>query len=532
MNPPASPNSVGVVLVADDVATNRELLREMLEPLGYEILMAPDGETAQKVAIRSHPDLIILDVLMPGLDGFETCRRLKALEATRGIPVVFITARDDMAALTEAFRAGGVDFISRPVQSEEVVARVRTHLEHRRLTRELEERNEELRLMNERLAREARRREVAEASLEQVGERLSLITRQEARRWGIEALVGRAPAMVRLVAEVRTLQGLPSTPVLITGESGTGKELVARAIHFGSARGNAPFVAVNCAAVPAELAESLFFGHRKGAFSGALRDAAGYLGNAHGGTLFLDEIGDMTPTLQAKLLRVLEGGTVLPVGADRERTVDVRVLAATHCDLQTAVAAGRFRADLFFRLAHAVLDVAPLRKRREDIPLLAAHFLEELTTEMGKPAPRMGATALASLEQYDFPGNVRELRNLIERALIESGGTEIRPEHLHFTFRSAEHRGHGPTTADGDGWDPIGDAARDIVAPTGNSVAHRADDERILAYVRVHGAINNAACRDLLGVGMHRAWYLLRCLHLRGLLHQECTGRWARYRLP
>lgn len=526
MSPPVPLPSQGAVLVVDDVSANRELLREMLEPLGYEILMAPDGETALKVAARSRPDLVVLDVLMPGLDGFETCRRLKCLEATASIPVVFITSRDDVSALAEGFRAGAVDFICRPVQAEEVTARVRTHLEHHRLTRMLVERNEELRRVNERLAREIRQREEVEASLEQVGEQLSLITRQEARRWGIEALVGRAPTMARLLAQVRTLQVLPSRPVLIVGESGTGKELVARAIHFGSARGRAPFVAVNCAAVPVELAESLFFGHRKGAFSGALRDAPGYLGNAHGGTLFLDEIGDMAPTLQAKLLRVLEGGAVLPVGADHERTVDVRIVAATHCDLRASVSAGTFRADLFFRLAHAVLEVPPLRERREDIPLLASHFLEELGSEMGRPAPRIQADALATLERHDFPGNVRELRNLVERALIESGGFEIRPEHLHFTFLPPADPNPAGVTRPAELRSPR------IAGTPGPAVPPAAAEQRILAFVSAHGVINNAICRDLLGVGMHRAWYLLRCLHRRGLLHQECSGRWARYRLP
>jgi DNA-binding NtrC family response regulator len=416
-----------------------------------------------------------------------------------------------------------VDFITRPAPAEEVVARVRTHVEHRRLTRDLVARNEDLRRLNESLQREVRRREEAEASLERVDEQLSLVSRQEARRWGIEALVGRAPAMARVVADVRKLQALPSTPVLITGESGTGKELVARAIHFGSARGRAAFVAVNCAAVPSDLAESLFFGHVKGAFSGALRDGPGYLGNAHGGTLFLDEIGDMPPALQAKLLRALEGGTVLAVGADRERAIDVRVVAATHCDLRQAIAAGVFRSDLFFRLAHAVLEVPPLRDRREDIALLASHFLEELASEMGMPPPRLGPGTAAALERYDFPGNVRELRNLIERALIESGGADLLPEHLQFVFLPLPHGGSRAG----------GESAGGLAAGSGVGGGHRqADEERILAYVRTHGGINNATCRELLGVGMHRAWYLLRRLHRAGMLLQEHSGRWAQYRLP
>ncbi len=518
----------GTVLVVDDVAANRELLRQMLEPHGYEILAAPDGTTALKVAQRGRPELILMDVIMPGSDGFETCRRLRQAEGTRDIPVIFITALDEPAAVVEGFRAGGVDFITRPFQPEATLARVQTHLEKSRLTRDLLARNEELRLANETLVRERQRRERVEESLERVDGQLSLVSRQEALRWGLEALVGRSPALGRLLAEVRKLQSLPATPVLITGESGTGKELIARAIHFGGARGRAPFLAVNCCAVPDDLAESLFFGHARGAFSGAARDEKGYFASADGGTLFLDEIGDMSLALQAKLLRVLEGGVILPVGADHERRVDVRIVAATNSDPQHGIAEGTFRSDLYFRLAHVVLEVPPVRERRDDIPLLAAHFLEVLGTEMGMHPPRLSPASLATLDRYDYPGNVRELKNLIERALIESGGADIQPEHLHFAFPPgpAAHpdvrRGiDALATPHGDSHD---------AAPVPDGTRHP-DEERIVDYVRTHGSINNTRCRDLLGVGMHRAWYLLRCLHRGGVLRQEGTGRWASYRL-
>jgi DNA-binding NtrC family response regulator len=217
---------------------------------------------------------------------------------------------------------------------------------------------------------------------------------------------------------------------LINGESGTGKELVARAIHSGSPRARGPFVPVNCVAVPQELAESMFFGHLKGAFTGATMDRKGYFELAHDGTLFLDEIGDMPPLLQAKLLRVLEDGRVTPLGSTREKLVNVRVVAATNADLESRVASGHFRQDLYFRLAQFTVQLPPLRARREDVPLLAAHFLELFATEMGMKSPRMTATALAVLRAHPYPGNVRELKNVIERALIESGGEPIRPEHL------------------------------------------------------------------------------------------------------
>jgi DNA-binding NtrC family response regulator len=520
MTPDPSTACSGTVLVVDDVPANRNLLREILEPRGYEVLLAADGPTGIKVAQRAHPDLVLLDVVMPGTDGFATCRELKGLEDVRTIPIIFLTSKDEPQALLEGFACGGVDYITRPFQADEVLARVRTHLENHRLTQAVMAQKEELEAANRQLREEIRRREHAEGSLQAADQKLSVITGQEARRWGLDALIGTSAALRRLVEDVRKLHDLPGTPVLIVGESGTGKELIARAIHYGSPRGQAPFLAVNCASVPQDLAESLFFGHLKGAFSGAVRDEKGYFRNADGGTLFLDEIGDMPSWLQAKLLRVLESGALMPLGAARELKVDVRVLAATNSNLQTEVEAGNFRQDLYFRLARFVLTVAPLRERREDIPLLAEHFLGELSAEMGMSLPRFSAAARERLETYDYPGNVRELRNLVERAVIESGGGEIQPHHLHFVF--------SPTRSAGDSRNSAGPERANLEdAPESGD-----DAERILAFVREKGSINNAQCRKLLGVGMHRAWYLLRRLHRAERLQQNSSGRWATYHLP
>jgi DNA-binding NtrC family response regulator len=509
----------GSVLVVDDIPANRNLLREILEPCGYEVLLAADGPSGIEVAQRAHPDVMLLDVVMPGLDGFATCRRLKQLEDTRAIPVVFLTAKDETRAVLEGFEAGGVDYITRPFQAEEILARVRTHLENSRLTRVLTAQKQELEDSNRRLREEMRRREQAEGSLKLADQRLSLLSAQEARRWSLESLVGSSEAARRIAEAVRKLQALPDTPVLIVGESGTGKELIARAIHHGSPRAKAPFLPVNCSAVPQELAESLFFGHCKGAFSGADRDEKGYFENAIGGTLFLDEIGDMPGWLQAKLLRVLESGAIMPLGAPGERQVDVRVLVATNSNLQAEISAGKFRQDLYFRLTHFVLTVPPLRDRREDIPQLAEHFLRQLATEMGMPPPRFSTATQEALLAYEYPGNVRELRNLVERALIECGGGEIQPVHLHFVFP------YDPP--------PIpGSSAPAAALPTTSPLSVQAEIQRILAYVQETGSINNAQCRELLGVGMHRAWYLLRRLHLSGALDQDGSGRWAQYHLP
>ncbi len=508
-------NSSGTVLVVDDIPANRNLLRETLEPQGYEVLLAPDGETALKVALRATPDVILLDVMMPGIDGLETCRPLKQSEQARSIPVIFITAMGETKAMVEGFQAGGVDYITKPFQADEVLIRVHTHLKNARLTRLVTEQNTELQAANEKLRKEIARRETAEASLETADEQLSLISQLEANRWGIDGLIGKSNTMAKILDDLRKLQAHPSTSVLIIGESGTGKELVARALHFGSSRAKGPFLPVNCSAVPAELSESLFFGHVKGAFSGAASDRKGYFQNAHGGSLFLDEIADMPLPLQAKMLRVLESGKILPLGADKEQSIDVRVVAATNADLQGEIAAGKFRQDLYFRLARFVAELPPLRERREDIPLLIEHFVGVLALEMSMIRPGVAECAMAELRAYDYPGNVRELKNLVERALIECGGGEIRKGHLHFAYA------------------PTVDATSEAGLEHGsNTPPSDTEEQRIIDYVRERTSINNTQCRELLGVGIHRAWYLLRKLQRSGVLLQDSSRRWASYRLP
>jgi DNA-binding NtrC family response regulator len=305
------------VLVVDDVLAKRNLLRQTLEPQGYELLLAPDGKSALRAAQRARPDLILLDVMMPGFDGFETCRRLKADAITRTIPVIFITAKDETPSLVEGFRAGGVDYITKPLQAEEVLARVDTHLQISRLTRALQQKNAELEA-------EIARREQAEDALATADEQLSLISSREAERWSVPGLLGQSRIFTQIFDDVRKAQQAGALTLLLTGESGSGKELIGRAIHFGGLRAKGPFIPVNCAAIPRELAESMFFGHLKGAFTGAIADQKGCFELAHGGTLFLDEVGEMPLPLQPKLLRVLEDGVVQPLGAARDRRVDVR----------------------------------------------------------------------------------------------------------------------------------------------------------------------------------------------------------------
>ena len=411
------------ILIIDDTPANLGVLRRALEAVGYDILVAPDGALGLDIAARAVPDLILLDVVMPGLDGFEACRRLKAEPSTAAIPVLFLSARGETEDIVEGFASGGVDYVVKPFQQDEVLARVQTHLEKARLTRDLIE-------SHRALEAEVAHRQAVAGERNHLAERLSMISQREAERWGIEGFVGRSPIVQRIFEEVNLLQQASATSVLVTGESGTGKELIARALHFGGPHAVGPFVPVNCSAVPAELAESLLFGHARGAFTGADAPRIGYFELADGGTLFLDEIGDMSPDLQPKLLRVLEDGRVLPVGGQEERKVEVRVVASTNADLPTKITAGGFRQDLYFRLAGFTVQVPPLRAHMEDLSLLAQHFLALFAREMSLDPPSLSDAALQALTAHDYPGNVRELKNIIERALIQSRGGDILPEHV------------------------------------------------------------------------------------------------------
>lgn len=426
------------ILLVDDNPTNLKVLWQALEEEAYEIMAATSGQQALDLAQSGAPDLILLDVMMPYMDGFETCRRLKANPQTAAIPVLFITARDETEALVEGFNAGGFDYIVKPFRSAEVLARTRTHLERTHLAKALAAKNGELQDKNAQLQEEIDHRRRLTSERDQLSARLDLADERESARWGVAGFVGKSAGMQQILDGIARLQHHDTLSVLITGESGTGKELIARGLHFSSPRKGGPFVPVNCSAVPGELSESLFFGHKKGAFTGADKDRSGYFELADGGTLFLDEIGDMPAALQAKLLRVLEDGEVMPVGAAKGKHVDVRVLAATNVDLQQGIADGRFRQDLYFRLARYTVESPPLRERREDIPTLAEHFLTLFAREMGYAAPQLSCEALMVLEDYAFPGNVRELKNIVERSLIESGGREIQPQHLHL-LASAEN---------------------------------------------------------------------------------------------
>ncbi|GAA0358069.1 sigma-54 dependent transcriptional regulator [Bowmanella denitrificans] len=506
-------SSIPLVLLVDDKPDNLDLLVNYLAECGLELKVATDGEQGLELAAEYVPDLILLDVMMPGLNGYEVCDRLRNMPTTRHCPVIFMSALNDTDSKVRGFDAGAVDFISKPFQRPEVLARIQAHLTISQQKQQLRLKNQQLVQLNKELQEQVNKRQQVEHALQLADERLSALSRQEAEHWGIDAFVGDSRVVVELLEEVRNLQQAPDTNVLVLGESGTGKELVSRAIHFGSKRKLSAFVAVNCSAIPAELADAEFFGHVKGAYTGATSDRSGYFVQADGGTLFLDEIGDMPIHLQAKLLRVLEDGIVTPVGGRQSRRVNVRIVAATNADISDKIRKQAFRQDLYFRLAGYQIQLPPLRERLSDIPLLVDHFLTSLGRQMGKDYPTLTPQALQALQQYHYPGNVRELKNLIEYALIASRGRPIGAHHLRFVDLSAEQSAVDL---------PYHEPAK----PHSNT---ESAETLLMNYANNTGRIDNTTAQALLRVDHGRASYLLKKLYKDGKLQKQGQRRWAFY---
>ena len=410
------------ILVVDDTPASLRLLTELLTQHGYRVRPASDGALALKSVAAKTPDLILLDVNMPGMDGYEVCRRLKADEKSSRIPVIFISAFGDTRQKVTGFEAGGIDYITKPFEAEEVLARVRTHLRLRQAEEALRNAHNTLELrVQERTAELRRALEEIEALKSQLELRNDYLQEAVVEAKAFGDLVGQSAALRHIVSQIDVVAPTEAS-VLILGETGTGKELVAHEIHRRSARKEGPLVRVNCASIPRELFESEFFGHVRGSFTGAVKDRAGRFETAEGGTIFLDEVGEIPLDIQNKLLRVLQEKRYERVGDDVTRRADVRIVAATNRDLKKAVAAGRFREDLYYRLNVFPIQVPPLRERMDDIPLLAKHFVELSTRELKCAKPRLTRAAVAKLQNYDWPGNVRELRNVIERAVILARG--------------------------------------------------------------------------------------------------------------
>jgi two-component system nitrogen regulation response regulator NtrX len=369
------------VLIVDDEAGIRQALKQVLEYEDLEVKVAATGGEAISLYTEFKPHLVFLDVKMAGLDGLETLTRLRDLDG--GPQIVMISGHGTIATAVEATQRGAFDFLEKPLDTDRLLLTVRNALAHAELVGE-----------------NARLRQAAEDRY---------------------AMVGESPAL-QVVRELIEKVGPTAARVLITGENGTGKELVARAIHAASPRRDRPLVEVNCAAIPSELIESELFGHMKGSFTGAFADRAGKFEQADGGTLFLDEVGDMSLSAQAKLLRVLQEGVVSRIGGAKPIQVDVRVLAATNKDLEVEIAESRFREDLLYRLNVVPIEVPPLRDRLEDVPALVAHFAEQLGASAGVPGKRFAEDAVRRLQTRPWPGNIRELRNAVERALILAPG--------------------------------------------------------------------------------------------------------------
>ena len=405
------------VLVVDDAAQNLDLLSEILMADGFEVRPVKSGGLALVSAQTVIPDLILLDIKMPDMDGYEVCRRLKQDPRTRDVPVIFISALEESVDRLQAFQVGGVDFISKPFQAEEALARVRTHLALRRVQTTLER-------QKARLEREIAERKRAEEELSKVQESLAGMLERKLRHPELFRGIVSQSEKMRCIFQYIEALACSSEPVLITGESGSGKELIAKAIHDVS-RPQGPWVPVNIAGLDDDVFSDTLFGHLKGAFTGADRPRAGMIEKAAGGTLFLDEIGDLRPVSQIKLLRLLQEKEYLPLGSDTVMPVTARIVVATNVDLERKQKSGEFRKDLFFRLCTHHIEIPALKERSEDIPVLLDHFLEQAARDMKKNKPTPPVELALLLANHPFPGNVRELRAMVFNAVSVHNGRKL-----------------------------------------------------------------------------------------------------------
>jgi two-component system nitrogen regulation response regulator NtrX len=384
------------ILIVDDEEAIRQTLKMIFEYEGYECLLAQNAQAALKIAEKDDPDLIFLDIKMPQTDGMEVLRQLKEMDVAA--PVVMLSGHGTVKTAVEATKLGAYDFIEKPPESELLLLVARNALSQKKLRDE--------------------------------NRRLKLVFDERYR------MVGESAALKRVWEQIQRAAPTTAT-VLIMGESGVGKEMIARAIHRNSLRKDETFVQVNCAAIPEELIESELFGHEKGSFTGATEKQIGKFELAHKGTIFLDEVGDMSLKTQAKVLRVLQEGEVERIGSQRTLEVDVRVIAATNKDLEAAIEREEFREDLYYRLKVIPIDVPPLRERPDDVEALVEHFVAHFSDEHNFKRKAIAPEALLAMRRHQWRGNVRELRNTIERLLIMVEGDEIKLEHLAGVLRPA-----------------------------------------------------------------------------------------------
>jgi len=390
------------ILIVDDEERFVEEIEEFLKSKKFAVYSANHPDQALDIVKSSGIDIAILDIRLPGMSGLDLLLEIKKISPLT--EVIMISGHGDMNTVIEAMRKGAVDYFPKPFRLADVYKAIVRTQRFIQLTSELNTVKASIDILSKKL-------------LENIGVQL----------------IGNSPVMKELVASMNRVAQTPSTSVLILGESGTGKELVAHGIHYLSRRNKKMFYSVNCSAIPESLFESEFFGHIKGAFTGADSDKEGWFEIANGGTLFLDEISDMPLGQQAKLLRVLEERKVSKVGSHQSRKVDVRVVAASNKDLEKMAQENKFRPDLFHRLSIFVIKIPPLRERVEDIPMLVQYYLKWYSEQLSKSVTKINPKALDLLKSYDFPGNIRELRNIIERGVIYCDGHELCPEHIYLS---------------------------------------------------------------------------------------------------
>ncbi|NLK61459.1 MAG: sigma-54-dependent Fis family transcriptional regulator, partial [Treponema sp.] len=388
------------ILVIDDEKNIRTGLQAALELDGYEVLLAEDGTTGLSLALNNEVDLVITDLRMPGVSGEDVLRRITT--ETPGIPVIVLTGHGTVENAVEAMRSGAYDFLTKPLNLDRLSLLVKRALQSRELV-----------LQNRELEQEAEKRK------------------------SFEHIIGKSPSMLKLFDVVKRVAPTRAS-VLITGESGVGKELIANALHNLSTRKDNPIIKVHCAALAENILESELFGHEKGAFTGAVSRKRGRFELAHGGTIFLDEIGEINQSVQIKILRVLQEKMFERVGGEDTIEVDVRVITATNRDLEKEIAEGRFREDLFYRLNVVRIHVPPLRERKDDLPLMISAFVKEFAEENGKVIESIDPKARQALYAYDWPGNVRQLRNCIESAVVMTTGTVITLDELPPSIREMD----------------------------------------------------------------------------------------------
>ncbi|UCG13839.1 MAG: sigma-54-dependent Fis family transcriptional regulator [Deltaproteobacteria bacterium] len=478
------------ILIVDDEKNYLLVLEALLTDVGYEVITTDSAKDALGLTETHDLDLVITDMRMPGLDGMEFLARLRSRQPE--LPVIMMTAYATVEKAVEAMKRGAFDYITKPFKNEELKLTIRKAIEMHRLMQQNR-----------------------------------LLSQELQERFRFDNIVGKSKVM-RQVYEVIEKVAQTRASVLITGESGTGKELIARSIHFNSQRRDKPFISVNCSALSETLLESELFGHERGAFTGAIMQRKGRFELAHGGSLFLDEVGDMSPSLQVKLLRVLQEMAFERVGGSKTLKVDARLITASNRDLRREVETGRFREDLYYRLKVVHIKVPPLRQRRDDIPLLVHHFLEKVAKANSISVKDVSQEALRYMYQYDWVGNVRELENVVERAVILCDGNEIDlrdlPEEL------LQKRDPKVGEKNGSGSDDISE-----VVGNGELLPYLGLNQRqmkAINFIKKNGFITNRYYTQINSVMQTQAKLELRQLVDQGLIKRVGGGRSVRYVLP